>query len=71
MAEECAYSFADLFFAANKRVMTIAEKHSFMALTQKAINEKVKAMASSAGWGTKDKRGTDGKLYTAFCPAWK
>ena len=70
MDEECAYSFADLFFAANKRVMTASEKHAFMTLTQAGINEKVKAMAAQAGWGTQDKEGDDGKIYTAFCPTW-
>ena len=70
MTEECAYSFSDLFFAAHKRKMTVSEKHAFMTLTQANINEKVKVMATQAGWGTQDKKGDDGKIYTAFCPTW-
>jgi hypothetical protein len=27
--------------------------------------------AAEAGWGTKDRLGSDGVHYTAFCPLWK
>jgi hypothetical protein len=69
MAPECAYSFRDLFFAAHQREMTTAEKHTFMSLPQTSINKFVKELAALAGWKTQDRKGTDGKTYTAFCPA--
>ncbi len=71
MSEECAYSFRDLFLAANKREMTAAEKHAFMSLSQADINARVKELAAQAGWGTKDKKGSDGAHYLAFCPDWQ
>jgi hypothetical protein len=71
MAEECFYSFRDLFLAAHHREMTQAEKHSFMAFSQELINEQVRVLAKMAGWGTMDKKGGDGEVYTAFCPTWQ
>lgn len=70
MAEECDYSFNDLFVAAEKRQMSEKEKSEFLALRQEAINEQVRVLAQKAGWGTMDKIGTDGRIYRAFCPLW-
>lgn len=70
MAEECSYSFHDLFRAAHERDMTASEKHAFIAMRHEERNIAVKGLARKAGWGTKDKKGSDGEVYTAFCPTW-
>ena len=71
MGEECAYSFWDLFDAALKRQPTPEEKKKFLEMTQKERNDVVKELANKAGWGIDDRIGSDGQLYTAFCPLWK
>ena len=70
MGEECAYSFWDLFDAALKRQPTPEEKKKFLEMTQKERNDVVKELANKAGWGIDDRIGSDGQLYTAFCPLW-
>ncbi len=70
MHDECNYSFWDLFEAANNRKPTNDEKGKFKALTQGKRNKLVKKWAGIAGWGIDDRMGTDGKIYTAFCPLW-
>ncbi len=69
ITKECAYSFSDLFMAAQGRAMTAKEQVEFRALTQSARNSAVQKLAAVAGWKTREITGTDGKCYTAFCPA--
>jgi hypothetical protein len=71
MGEECAYSFWDLYQAALKRQPTEVEKKKFFALSQTERNALVKDLAEKAGWGIDDRIGSDGQIYTAFCPLWK
>jgi hypothetical protein len=68
MCIECAYSFADLFKAAVKREPASEELKSLYALPQTVRNEKVKEWAEIAGWETRERTGSDGKIYVAFAP---
>ena len=70
MHDECSYSFWDLFEAANKRQATVTEKNNFQKITQEERNKLVKKWAKKASWGVDDRVGSDGKIYTAFCPLW-
>lgn len=71
MKLECAYSFADLFTAAFGRAPTQDELAALYVLSQTERNAQVQQWAEQAGWGTEDRIGTDGVVYTAFCPLWK
>lgn len=71
MGIECDYSFKDLYFAAFGEAPTQDEMVEFLRLDQDVRNERVKLWAEKAGWGTDDRVGTDGPVYTAFCPLWK
>lgn len=68
MGLECNYSFADLFKAAHERTPTSDELSHFHEMSQIERNILVTAWAENAGWYTKDKKGTDGCIYTAFAP---
>jgi len=71
MGIECSYSFWDLFVAAFQREPTDNQRYEFGILTQHERNRRVKLWAQKAGWGVEDRIGSDGNLYTAFCPLWK
>jgi hypothetical protein len=71
MKLECAYSFADLYTAALGQSPTQAELDALYALSQVERNSQVRAWAKQAGWGVEDRVGSDGVVYTAFCPLWK
>lgn len=71
MGDECSYSFWDLFEAANKRRPRFEEKEEFLKISQTKRNQLIKKWAKNANWGIDDRMGTDGKVYTAFCPLWK
>jgi hypothetical protein len=68
MDYSCQFSFDDLFQARFGRRMKDKEKSEFYALSQKERNQIVGRWAKAAGWYTKNKRGSDGVIYTAF---WK
>jgi len=68
MSEECQYSFGDLFQAAYHRELDRAEAMKFVLASQEEKNEFVRALARAANWGTRDRVGSDGKVYTAFSP---
>jgi len=68
MAIECAFSFADLFRAAQNREPTEQELVALYALPQDLRNEKVQRWAQTAGWETRARVGTDGQTYLAFAP---
>lgn len=68
MAEECNYSFSNLFFAAYDRYQTSEEMGEFLILNQENKNNKVMEWAKKAGWQTQERIGTDGKKYLAFAP---
>ena len=70
MGPECAYSFKDLYIAAFKKAPEAGELESLYALAQDQRNKQVKEWAILAGWGTKERIGSDGVQYTAFCPLW-
>lgn len=71
MKLECAYSFGDLYTAAFGRSPKRAELDALYALSQADRNVQVGEWARQAGWGTEQRVGTDGVVYTAFCPLWK
>lgn len=71
MKLECAYSFADLYIAAHDKPPERAELDALYAHSQADRNALVRAWANRAGWGVEDRVGTDGVIYTAFCPLWK
>lgn len=66
---ECAFSFDDLYKAAFGKDPDPALKASLTSLPQEKINEAVREWAKMAGWQTRQRKGTDGKDYTAFAPA--
>lgn len=67
MSRECDISFADLFRRANGREWTAAEERELLAMDQDARNAWVRELAETAGdVATEDRRGTDGRVYTAF-----
>jgi hypothetical protein len=67
MGRECRIGFAELFRLARKREWTPEEERRFQALDQEARNEMVRQLGREAGGvRTEDRRGTDGKVYTAF-----
>lgn len=66
MAESCAFSFDDLYQAANGRPMTKAEKEALYVFPQSKRNIIVGKWAESAGWQFQDRVGTDGVMYRAF-----
>lgn len=67
MGRECRIGFAELFRLARKREWTPEEERQFQALDQEARNEAVRQLGREAGCiRTEDRRGTDGKIYTAF-----
>ncbi len=68
MAIECAYSFKDLFIAAHHVEPNDNELLSLYDLPQQERNEIVRKWAEQAGWETKERMGTDGKMYLAFAP---
>lgn len=71
ISEECGYSFKDLYVAAFGHEPSGAELAGLYALSQEERNRTVARWAAKAGWGTKNRLGTDGVHYTAFCPLWK
>lgn len=71
MGDECGYSFWDLFEASHNRKATVKEKKEFEEISQEERNKLVKKWARKANWGVDDRKGTDGQIYTAFCPLWK
>lgn len=71
MAIECAYSFSDLFLAANKKSPTSEELDVLYALPQNERNKTVKIWAQIAGWEIKERLGHDGQIYFAFAPTFK
>lgn len=71
MGPECNYSFKDLYMAAYGANMSSEDIKQFSFLSQAERNVKVLEWARLAGWGTDDRLGSDGQLYTAFCPLWK
>lgn len=71
MKLECAYSFTDLYSAAFKKPPEAGELEQLYALPQAERNTVVQEWAQLAGWGTRQRIGTDGVEYTAFCPLWK
>lgn len=64
----CRYSFDDLFFAVNGRVMTETEREQLFSLPQPKRNNIVRRWANQAGWQTENRVGSDKNLYTAFWP---
>ena len=67
MGRECQIGFAELFLLARKRKWTTAEQQRFEAMEQDERNEAVRQLGREAGCiRTEDRRGTDGKIYTAF-----
>ena len=64
---ECAFSFQDLFFAAEGRVWTPDEELTFAHMSQADRNNWVAILAQKAPqFTTEDKVGTDGIVYRAF-----
>ncbi len=68
MAIECVFSFNDLYKAAFGKQPGELELKSFTSLNQKQRNGLVEKWARQAGWQTKEKLGSDGKIYLAFAP---
>ncbi len=68
MPIECAYSFRDLYFAAFGKQLSKEQIIKFERISQTDRNKLVKDWAKKAAWETKDKPGSDGLIYTAFCP---
>ena len=67
MGRECQVGFAELFRLARKREWTPEEQQRFEAMDQDKRNEMVRQLSREAGCiRTEDRRGTDGKTYTAF-----
>ena len=66
---ECDYSFEMLYHAAFGKSLPRKKKQSLKFLNQEDINKIVTDWAGKAGWNTKEKKGSDGKIYTAFFPA--
>lgn len=71
MGPECNFSFRDLYLAAHNRPALESEMQALFALPQSERNAVVKKWSELSGWGTKERVGTDGALYIAFCPNWK
>jgi hypothetical protein len=69
MGIECAYSFTDLYQAAFGRLPSREEMVAFGSVNQESRNAQVREWARIAGWETKDKNGSDGRVYTAFAPS--
>ena len=65
---ECHYSFWDLSEAALGIKVSKDDKKNFLELSQNKKNEQIKHWADTAGWVCEDRRGSDGKIYTAFAP---
>ncbi len=68
MPIECAYSFKDLYKAAFSQEISEEKWVQFGKISQDERNKLVRRWAQKAGWEIKDKPGTDGLTYTAFCP---
>lgn len=64
----CAYSFSDLFFAAENRMPSEEELTVFAKMTQGRRNQAVKRLAEQADWNVEDRSGADDIIYTAFWP---
>ncbi|MEX1123901.1 MAG: hypothetical protein WEC81_01900 [Patescibacteria group bacterium] len=65
----CAYSFADLFLAANGRVATDQENEKFNRLTQVERNAVVKKLAKQASWETEKVKTIEGRFIAFWPPA--
>ena len=64
---ECAFSFQDLFHAAEGRSWTTEEELNFVNLTQDERNEWVSNLTAKAPqFRTQDKVGDNGITYRAF-----
>ncbi len=63
----CAYSFADLFQAANGRRSTEKEDQRFLELSQTQRNQSVQQLAAKAGWSTQLVETSAGE-FLAFWP---
>lgn len=71
MGDECSFGFADLYKAAFGHNPPDSVIMELLSLDQETKNAKVRQWAALAGWGTDERRGTDGLMYTAFSPTWK
>jgi len=69
MGNECDYSFRDLFYAAHGRALSDEEYADLMNISQHQRNARIAVWAHHAGWEFESRRGTDGVVYTAFCPS--
>ena len=59
--------FGELFTLAKGRAWTLEEERHFQSVDQDTRNQIVKQLAIEAGCvRTEDRRGSDGKTYTAF-----
>jgi hypothetical protein len=74
MESSCTFGFEDLFWAAHARAWTPLERRALEEASQDARNALVRSWARTAGQVTlEDRRGTDGRVYSAFCfdrPDW-
>lgn len=68
MPHYCAYSFADLFQAAQGRPFSKKEEQTFAALNQTDRNQQVRQLAEKAGWQYKNITSYEGDVFTAFWP---
>ena len=68
MMHYCAYSFADLFKAANGRPATSKENQTFEKLSQPERNREVAKLAERANWQTESVKTSEG-LFVAFWPS--
>lgn len=68
MAIECAYSFKDLYIAANGILPTDNELNELYKLHQRERNKTVSDWAQKAKWQTRRRVGSDGQVYFAFAP---
>ncbi len=68
MPIECAYSFKDLYFVAFGKQPSKHQMAEFGRISLAKRQKLVNTWTVKAGWETKDQRGSDGLIYTAFCP---
>lgn len=64
----CNYSFDDLYKAAFGKSLNPKEKERLQKMPQDKINSCVLEWALKAEWKTKEKIGSDNKVYLVFYP---
>lgn len=68
MKDICNYSFFDLYKAAFGHKVPLKKKIKFQTLTLEETNSLVAQWTKRAGWKTKNRKGTDGRIYLSFHP---